>query len=53
MMCPGGYTIIYPCLNCKRRNGYYHKRGRSKAWLRICKHCDLKYDVRVRKEPTQ
>jgi hypothetical protein len=35
---------LRPCANCKRYSGYKMKRGRGK-WIRICKHCDLKYDT--------
>lgn len=36
-----------PCINCGKYRGFYMKRGRSKAWTKICKGCDLKYYVRV------
>lgn len=36
---------LKPCANCKHFRGYSRKRGRSKHWIRICNHCNLKYDV--------
>lgn len=38
---------LKPCANCSRFMGYKRKRGRSKHWVRICKNCNLKYDVKV------
>lgn len=42
---------LQPCANCKRYAGYTRKRGRSKRWVRICKHCNLKYDVLIKEKP--
>ena len=40
-------TRTRPCKNCGKFAGYFHKRGRSKYWLRICNGCDKKYDVKM------
>lgn len=48
MMALGPWRI-HPCQNCGKLSGYYMKRGRG-PWIRICRACDLKYDVKVKRK---
>lgn len=50
MVCVPFGEPLKPCANCKRYGGYKMKRGRSKHWIRICKRCDLKYDILVERK---